>query len=383
MHVEQLEKPVADAKVSAPNVRQSNAKIDSLTGLRFIAASLVFLCHTHSSTNLPIFMRIFLSSGYNGVTLFFILSGFVLCYNYYDDFIKWFAPTLKSFFVARFARIYPLHFLIFLLFFASVSISDQLQHHFQSILAQITLTQAWSSDPSVTFSYNSPAWSVSTEAFLYICFPLLVMLLFKRATKIGHLCLIGVVSFSAIFFLATGFSLHGTSVSSADLFWLNTLPVTRLGDFILGCVAARMYVIHTSKPISPTEQVLGITLLLLCIAAVIVLMGSSNTFLYPYKYDAGYSLFFVFIIYALARYGSPLSTFLSTKVLVLLGEASYAFYLLHLLFIYHALAPLYISAQFGADLFVVMEYLLVVVVSLGAYTYVEKPLRKKIRQLFA
>src|SRR5260370_23164286 len=123
MHVEQLEKPVADAKVSAPNVRQSNAKIDSLTGLRFIAASLVFLCHTHSSSNLPIFMRIFVFSGYNGVTLFFILSGFVLCYNYYDAFKNQFPPPHKSFFLANFARIYPLHFLVLLLFLASASIS--------------------------------------------------------------------------------------------------------------------------------------------------------------------------------------------------------------------------------------------------------------------
>jgi peptidoglycan/LPS O-acetylase OafA/YrhL len=383
MQVEQVEKPVVDAKVSAPNIPQSNAKIDSLTGLRFIAASLVFLCHTHSSATLPLFLRTFLSSGYNGVTFFFILSGFVLCYNYHDAFAHRFVPALKSFFVARFARIYPLHFLIFVLFFASQSISDQLEHQFLPILAQLTLTQAWSPDPAVTFSYNSPAWSVSTEAFLYLCLPLLVLLLFKRATKIGHLWLIGGVAFSAIFVLATWFSLRGTPVSSTDLYWLNTLPVPRLGDFLLGCVAARMYVKHTSKPISPREHVLGITLLVLCIAAVILLMGSSNVFLYPYKYDAGYSVFFVFIIYALARYASPLRTFLSTKVLVLLGEASYAFYLLHLLLIYHALAPLTISAQVGQDVFVGMEFLLVVVLALGAYTYVEKPLRKKIRQAVA
>ncbi len=122
---------------------------------------------------------------------------------------------------------------------------------------------------------------------------------------------------------------------------------------------------------------------MLCIAAVIVLMASSAPFLYPYKYDAGYSVFFVFIIYALARYASPLRTFLSTKLLVLLGEASYAFYLLHLLLIYHALTPLTISAQVGQDVFVGMEFLLVVVLALGAYTYVEKPVRKKIRQVVA
>jgi len=279
----------------------------------------------------------------------------------------------------NFRSIYTLHLTDSI--FSSASIEDQFQHHLLPIITQITLTQAWSRDPAVTFSYNSPAWSVSTEAFLYLCLPLLVILLFKRATKIGHLCMIGGFAFSATFVLATWFSLRETPISSTDLYWLNTLPLPRLGDFILGCVAARIYVKHTSRPISPREQVLGITLLMLCIAAVMILMGSSDPYLSPYKYDAGYSFFFVFIIYALARYASPLRTFLSTRVLVLLGEASYAFYLLHLLFIYHALAPLTISAQLGEDMFVGTEFLLVIVISLGAYTYIEKPVRKKIRRI--
>jgi len=383
MQVEQVEKPVVAENVPASTVPQRNTRIDSLTGLRFIAASLVFLCHINSSATLPSFLRTFLSSGYNGVTFFFILSGFVLCYNYYDAFATRLVPSLTSFFVARFARIYPLHFLLFLLYFASRSIPDQLQHQWLSILAQLTLTQAWSRDPAVTFSYNSPAWTVSTEAFLYLCLPLLVLLLFKRATKTRHLWLIGGVAFSAPFVLETWFNLRGTPISSTDLYWLNSLPAPRLGDFILGCVAARMYVKHASRPVSSREQVLGMTLLGICITAVIVLMGSSQPFLSAYKWDAGYSLFFVFILYALARYASPLRTFLSTRVLVLLGEASYAFYLFHFLFIQHALAPLTISTQIGEDLFVAMVFLLVVVTALGAYTYVEKPLRKTIRQLLA
>src|SRR6476619_1734500 len=83
--------------------------ISALTGLRFIAAFMVFICHSPKPDWLLKNSQVnFTTLGYSGVALFFILSGFVITLNYYD----WFAggnalSKLKPYFIARFARIYP------------------------------------------------------------------------------------------------------------------------------------------------------------------------------------------------------------------------------------------------------------------------------------
>src|ERR1051325_12098355 len=86
--------------------------IKSLTAFRFLAAMAVFIFH------LPDFQghrnNIYFPKGYVGVTFFFILSGFVLAYNYHDKFLSLDRGGIKKFYLARFARVYPVHFLTFL-----------------------------------------------------------------------------------------------------------------------------------------------------------------------------------------------------------------------------------------------------------------------------
>ena len=90
----------------------SKLRIDALTGLRFFAALAVYLHHHPKPVFLPEFVSTFMMAGYNGVTLFFVLSGFVIGLNYFDMLVK---PTRASIFkyaLARFARIYPLYALV-------------------------------------------------------------------------------------------------------------------------------------------------------------------------------------------------------------------------------------------------------------------------------
>ena len=80
-------------------------EILSLTGLRFVAAFYVFLFHIH--IRWPIadhpFAKKVLDQGAIGMSLFFILSGFILAYRYADG-----RSTLKDYLINRFARIYPI-----------------------------------------------------------------------------------------------------------------------------------------------------------------------------------------------------------------------------------------------------------------------------------
>src|SRR5712691_7440959 len=86
-------------------------EIPSLTGLRFYAAALVLWAHTVTAFFMPAGVPILGSSpvtGFLGMTLFFVLSGFVIHYNYGESLGSLKARAIYSFVIARFARLYPL-----------------------------------------------------------------------------------------------------------------------------------------------------------------------------------------------------------------------------------------------------------------------------------
>lgn len=90
-----------------------------MTALRFFAAFAVFSYHflQYGVGGRPQWLRTLVGSGYLGVTLFFILSGFILVYVYHDtDLTR--PETRREFFVHRIARIYPVYLLAWLLFAA-------------------------------------------------------------------------------------------------------------------------------------------------------------------------------------------------------------------------------------------------------------------------
>src|SRR5438128_1903159 len=85
-------------------------QIPSLTGLRFIAATAVVLSHAipkivRYETPPKLLDLLSLTSAF-GMSLFFVLSGFVIYLNYWKSIAS--SAGLYNFFVARFARLYPL-----------------------------------------------------------------------------------------------------------------------------------------------------------------------------------------------------------------------------------------------------------------------------------
>jgi len=107
--------------------------------------------------------------GYVGVSLFFILSGFVLAWSYNKN------AGAKSFYLRRFARVYPLHFFFYcvalmgLLLFGVSNSAGNLNP--LSALLNLVLLQAWVPSWEVIFSNNAVSWSLSCEAFFYLMTP--------------------------------------------------------------------------------------------------------------------------------------------------------------------------------------------------------------------
>ena len=165
---------------------QSKPLLSHLTGFRAIAAYLVLLGHsidTAFNYNGNSYLHQYSASfAYLGMTLFFVLSGFVITYTYYDRFaadlsLKAWGKETYKFAVARFARLYPLY--IFVMLFAQFWAALYLYRYGNAkiILSHITLTQSWWNYQSFVFP---PAWSISTECFFYLIF---VVWMFFAARK--------------------------------------------------------------------------------------------------------------------------------------------------------------------------------------------------------
>ncbi|GAF03935.1 acyltransferase family protein [Saccharicrinis fermentans] len=149
--------------------------IKPLTSLRFIFAFMVFTSHLSffEESRSGILTRIYnsvLHEGYIGVSFFFILSGFILAYNYQDGILKN-RESIKKFYLARFARIFPLHILTLII---SIPLSYGIFMEDRSIwlsqlVTNLPLMQSYIPVKSIYFSFNAPSWSISDEMFFYSC----------------------------------------------------------------------------------------------------------------------------------------------------------------------------------------------------------------------
>lgn len=306
-------------------------RIESLTGLRWCAALAVFLSHNVPGGKTPLIISTFFSSGYMGVTLFFVLSGFVLTVTYGNVMAKPRMVDIWNYAVARAARVMPLYWLVLALvavvwlFFGPGATTGGLWWHFLAI-------QAWTGDLKLAYSWNGPGWSVGVELFLYAMFPLLVLLtgVLNSTRKVVILAVFVVISMATlvvIFHLNGNDALPMSDPASAHR-WIYRSPLLRLGDFTLGICGALIYSRERDRinlvKAAPWVAA-AMAMLILGLMATPQLLDSSSA-----SYDLAFAVPGAVLILSLAL--APhrgIARFLGSFVLVALGELSYAFYLIH------------------------------------------------------
>ena len=111
-----------------------------------------------------------------GVSLFFIISGFSLTITYYEKFKEINDKLLFSYYLKRFARIYPLFWLIvisyiFMLYVAAKELTEPFQ-----ILSNLTISFAFFEEFS---GLTAGSWSIGIEIVFYILFPIIIYTLHK------------------------------------------------------------------------------------------------------------------------------------------------------------------------------------------------------------
>jgi peptidoglycan/LPS O-acetylase OafA/YrhL len=361
-------------------------RMPALTGLRVLAALVVYASHVPPPHDAPKVLASFLDAGYMGVTLFFTLSGFVLAINYFESLRHFAGRNLWQYAVARFARVYPLYILIVLY------IIDR-QHAFGEPIngwwKHVLAIQAW--DPNVyqAFSFDAPSWSVSVEFFLYACFPLLVLALARLRTPRATLLLAAAVSLAmtalTTWFVVTGRgNLSWTDPESAHR-WLYVTPLTRLGDFTLGILAARLYAQTQGRPSLATALArAGGPLAIAASLVIVTLMAWPANLNSAWSWDLCYALPATVLIFGLAV--APLSLparMLSIPIVVLLGEASYAFYLVHMPALgFFGAGRWAVAMSPTTTLYEALTLGAILCLAVGLHVMVERPARLYIRRLF-
>jgi len=342
-------------------------ELKPLTSLRFVAALLVFVYHAP-------FTQPFAHDhalGQAGVGFFFLLSGFILTYTYSGTLTD--GASAVRFYIARFARVYPAYLVSITLALPVVAMYGSLAWDKSSpavradaLAAQVLAVQAWFPREEIYLGINSPAWSISVEAFFYALFPLLLWS-FGRSFATAGARTVFAMAVMTWACAATVFALP----HHADVWTTYVFPPIRLVDFVVGMLLGMAFLRGYRLPGSATGwEIASIGAIAAAIVSIPLVPAGLQYSLWPLPFWAT-----LIAIVALRR--GAVSRLLSLPVLVRLGEISYAFYLVHLSVVMvaeHVLPAAFVSAAALA-------------VSLAAawllHVYVERPLRAVIRGRFA
>ena len=370
--------PTAPAP-APPGVRQhvdhGKSRLPSLTGMRWLAALLIFCLHIQSESNFFLpdsttqdVLGNVLAAGRSGVSFFYILSGFVLAWSARPT------DTKAAFWRRRFSKIYPNHLaglLLALVFWTWVG------RNFSSeaLLYNLTLTQSWPAHGnSVWYAFNGPSWSLSCEALFYLCFPFLYAVLRRASAWLWW----SLAALSAAFVMAAPAIAKPVSVRTgwSEHYLTYHLPPVRMVEFLLGiCIAL---LVRHGRWRGPGMTVSGL----------VIVAGMAFAATFSEKWGlardgactvVGYSL----LLCAAARADIRGTRSLwRSRRMVWLGEVSFAFYLVHETAIYtlRHLFPdeaAHLPWYQGAGL-VLAAFTMAFAVAALMFEYIEKPMMQRL-----
>jgi peptidoglycan/LPS O-acetylase OafA/YrhL len=354
--------------------------LPALTGIRTLLALAIILFH-FTPPHLGILFP-FVDNGYVFVSVFFLISGYVLTYNYADR-----ATTLikREFWLARFSRLYPVYLLVLIISFRMLQNEWQARSHFefwQGLILTPFVLQGWS--PSVATFWNTVAWTLSCEVVLYAAFPFLIRAPWPK--KPLHLVfillllwIIGLVPHSLYLLLNPDHIVGPVDrYSSTQLLrFLKFTPLPYACTFLTGVTLGKL---QLALRITPRQRLTltAVSLVAVCLFFYTVVLRT------PYLLMHGGLLTPLFAALVLGLSGPHfLSALFSWRPLLLVGESSYCLYLIHfnvfqLLHIYHVPERLHLAA-FDPWL----SYVILVLLSIAIYRFVETPARKAILRRFS
>ena len=387
------------ASRTAQAIPARKAQLPELTSMRFFAAMAVLLGHFADMLALPAGITRWFAGGY-GVSFFFVLSGFILTYRYWDDF----APGVergrfRRYFVARIARVYP-SYAMALVLMTLLYVAMDLHHAgvvtfppnpASSWLANLFALQTFAPSYATQQFWNAPSWSISTEFGFYLTCPLILATIARRARGLqGLLAALAITVAFAVAMQALALDVvfrHGWDrefwldiVASRNIFW-------RMPEFLTGVVAARLlYGGHlgglAGAGLRNTVLVAGLVLVAILNAAPWPADTTSLLVMRQFRLDIAYMVPFGAIVVALAAGPTFLSPILARRSWVFLGDISYAIYIYHWV-PWTVLSYAIASRRTVPPGLVAGIVVLTILFSAASYLWYEKPVRYWIRAKFA
>ncbi len=356
-------------------------QLDQITFTRFIAALTVVFFHYGIDifpASVP-FLFENVTAGPIAVGYFYVLSGFIMAIAYYQVDQNQQGNFNKSkYWVARFARIYPVY--LFALLIIAAAKFKTLGQDWETLPLHVLLLQSWI--PGYPITLNTPGWSLSVEAFFYLCFPFLLIWVYKRGLRsLTYLAVAMWLITQVILLIVLNSEAYAPKNLSHDFIYYN--PLMHLNQFVLGLVCG-VYLKKNQANESNSNS--GFWLLISFVVMFILIWGRphlesmlgiklafTNGLLAPV---------FLAIIIFLAKHKGYITKLFSYPLLILLGEASYSLYILQkpVYGIYDRLVTPRINLPDTAHFYLFL--FLLILISIASYKFLETPMRKLINNKF-
>jgi peptidoglycan/LPS O-acetylase OafA/YrhL len=354
--------------------------LPALTGIRTLLAIFIILFHftpPHLGLLYP-----FIDNGYIFVGVFFLISGYVLTYNYAD---RGRSLSRREFWLARISRLYPVYLFVLLISLSMVQEEWHARPHaefWQGIILTPLVLQGWS--PSVATFWNTVAWTLTSECVLYAAFPWLIRLPWPKrplhlVALLMGLWIIGLIPHSLYLYLNPDHIAGPVDrySSTALIRFLKYTPLPYACTFLTGVTLGKL---QHALTLTARERLL-LSAISLAIVGIFFYTLVRHT---PYLLMHGGLLTPIFAALVLGLSGPhPISALFSWRPLLLIGESSYCLYLLHfnvfqLLHTYRVPERLHLVA-----LEPWLSYVILILLALAVFRFVETPARKAILRRFS
>ncbi len=351
--------------------------LPALTSLRYFVALHVAFYHFVRPFSRWGYLAGFFGAGYTGVSFFFVLSGFILTYTHAQEYESGNGSPVR-FWVARFARIYPVYVL-------SMLMTGYVQRHlFSETLHRVAyglyflMVQSWSVRVGVFF--NVPSWSLSCEAFFYVVFPYIFLKLRPRERFGGLFAVAGwtvvamIVPLIALA-LYRGPAMHEFPADvrgDLQVLRIRRLPILALPEFLAGISLGWLYL----RRGVPKRLASALTWTGLVLLAGVLAFGNHL----PYVMLHNGLLIPLQCAVILGLTGHHwLARALSHPWLMLLGEASYSFYLIHMIVLEGMAQHISLPMSVGNAAW---RLALITAFCLLLYVFFERPCRRIIMDVY-
>lgn len=337
-------------------------------GIRGIAVLLVWLSHTSGRDQAAIDWLSFQGIGHIGVMLFFVLSGYLLSMPISSgrnfDF--------KTYLIRRFCRIAPLYYLVIIFTYLYQQYTGEISNRY------LYITEGLSGliKHLLFIKGDSVFWTISTEFVFYLILPMLTIYLINKRYKAVVILLLASITYSFYHLL-----IYANIINLPGLKIVDIKHVSQFLDvFVVGVIFG--FLSHDKKTISfykkhqKSFDVTATIMFISVISITFILVAKKfiifNQPLYQFRFISfGYAFVFGFILLSTHFGNKQLRKLFQLKLLMFCGIVGYSWYLLHM-----PVLEFTNSLELSSPVKLIISTILVVIVSLIGYLFIEEPFIK-------